>query len=55
MGQEPYLIKKELRTRIQRPDMMSYCNLPESEKFYDGEIAMQTLTCKEAWGEIKRR
>ena len=25
------------------PDMIPYCNLPESEKLYDREIAMQTL------------
>ena len=27
----------------QTPDMMPYCNLPESEKLYDREMAMQTL------------
>ena len=25
------------------PDMVPYCNLPESEKLYDREMAMQTL------------
>ena len=25
------------------PDMIPYCNLPESEKLYDRETAMQTL------------
>ena len=25
------------------PDMIPYCNLPESEKLYDREMAMQTL------------
>lgn len=27
----------------QTPDMVPYCNLPESEKLYDREMAMQTL------------
>lgn len=27
----------------ENPDMVAYCNLPESEKLYDREMAMQTL------------
>lgn len=29
--------------RKETPDMIPYCNLPESEKIYDREMAMQTL------------
>ena len=40
----------------QTPDMVPYCNLPESEKFYDREMAMQTLKLVKKLGfEIKRR
>ena len=36
------------------PDMMPYCNLPESEKLYDREMAMQTLKLVKKLGfEIK--
>lgn len=38
------------------PDMIPYCNLPESEKLYDREMAMQTLKLVKKLGfEIKRR
>lgn len=38
------------------PDMVPYCNLPESEKLYDREMAMQTLKLVKKLGfEIKRR
>lgn len=38
------------------PDMMPYCNLPESEKLYDREMAMQTLKLVKKLGfEIVRR
>lgn len=30
-------------TRKETPDMQPYCNLPEGEKLYDREMAMQTL------------
>lgn len=40
----------------QTPDMVPYCNLPESEKLYDREMAMQTLKLIKKLGfEIKRR
>lgn len=40
----------------QTPDMVPYCNLPESEKLYDREMAMQTLKLVKKLGfEIKRR
>ena len=39
----------------QTPDMVPYCNLPESEKLYDREMAMQTLKLVKKLGfEIKR-
>ena len=38
------------------PDMVPYCNLPESEKLYDREMAMQTLKLVKKLGfEVKRR
>lgn len=38
------------------PDMVPYCNLPESEKLYDREMAMQTLKLVKKLGfEIIRR
>lgn len=38
------------------PDMVPYCNLPESEKLYDREMAMQTLKLVKKVGyEIVRR
>lgn len=38
------------------PDMVPYCNLPESEKLYDREMAMQTLKLVKKLGfEIKRK
>ena len=38
------------------PDMIPYCNLPESEKLYDREMAMQTLKLVKKLGfEIKRK
>lgn len=38
------------------PDMVPYCNLPESEKLYDREMAMQTLKLVKKLGfEIVRR
>ena len=38
------------------PDMVPYCNLPESEKLYDREMAMQTLKLLKKLGfEIVRR
>ena len=38
------------------PDMVPYCNLPESEKLYDREMAMQTLKLVKKLGfEIKKR
>lgn len=38
------------------PDMIPYCNLPESEKLYDREMAMQTLKLVKKLGfEIVRR
>lgn len=38
------------------PDMLPYCNLPESEKLYDREMAMQTLKLVKKLGfEIKKR
>ena len=37
------------------PDMIPYCNLPESEKLYDREMAMQTLKLVKKLGfEIKK-
>ena len=37
------------------PDMVPYCNLPESEKLYDREMAMQTLKLVNKLGfEIKK-
>lgn len=49
-GQERNDAKKET------PDMVPYCNLPESEKLYDREMAMQTLKLVKKLGfEIKRR
>lgn len=40
----------------QTPDMVPYRNLPESEKLYDREMAMQTLKLVKKLGfEIKRR
>ena len=37
------------------PDMVPYCNLPESEKLYDREMAMQTLKLVKKLGfEIKK-
>lgn len=40
----------------QTPDMMPYCNLPESEKLYDREMAMQTLKLVKKLGfEIVRK
>ena len=40
----------------QTPDLVPYCNLPESEKLYDREMAMQTLKLVKKLGfEIKRR
>lgn len=42
--------------RKQTPDMVPYCNLPESEKLYDREMAMQTLKLVKKLGfEIKKR
>ena len=42
--------------RKETPDMVPYCNLPESEKLYDREMAMQTLKLVKKLGfEIKRR
>ena len=38
------------------PDMVPYCNLPESEKLYDREMAMQTLKLVKKLGfDIKKR
>lgn len=38
------------------PDMVPYCNLPESEKLYDKEMAMQTLKLVKKLGfEIKKK
>lgn len=38
------------------PDMVPYCNLPESEKLYDREMAMQTLKLVKKLGfEIRKR
>lgn len=38
------------------PDMVPYCNLPESEKLYDREMAMQTLKLVKKLGfEIRRK
>ena len=38
------------------PDMVPYCNLPESEKLYDREMAMQTLKLVKKLGfEIKKK
>lgn len=38
------------------PDMIPYCNLPESEKLYDREMAMQTLKLVKKLGfEIKKK
>ena len=38
------------------PDMVPYCNLPESEKLYDREMAMQTLKLVKKLGfEIVKR
>lgn len=38
------------------PDMIPYCNLPESEKLYDREMAMQTLKLVKKLGfEIRRK
>ncbi len=38
------------------PDMVPYCNLPESEKLYDREMAMQTLKLVRKLGfEIKKK
>lgn len=49
-GQERNDNKKET------PDMIPYCNLPESEKLYDREMAMQTLKLVKKLGfEIKRK
>lgn len=40
----------------QTPDMVPYCNLPESEKLYDREMAMQTLKLVKKLGfDIVRR
>lgn len=40
----------------QTPDMVPYCNLPESEKLYDREMAMQTLKLVRKLGfEIVRK
>lgn len=40
----------------QTPDMVPYCNLPESEKLYDREMAMQTLKLVKKLGfEIVRK
>ena len=37
------------------PDMIPYCNLPESEKLYDREMAMQTLKLVKKLGwELKK-
>ena len=42
--------------RKETPDMVPYCNLPESEKLYDREMAMQTLKLVKKLGfEIKKR
>ena len=42
--------------RKETPDMVPYCNLPESEKLYDREMAMQTLKLAKKLGfEIKRK
>lgn len=49
-GPERNDVKKET------PDMIPYCNLPESEKLYDREMAMQTLKLVKKLGfEIVRR
>lgn len=41
--------------RKETPDMVPYCNLPESEKLYDREMAMQTLKLVKKLGfEIKK-
>lgn len=38
------------------PDMIPYCNLPENEKLYDREMAMQTLKLVKKLGfEIKKK
>lgn len=38
------------------PDMIPYCNLPESEKLYDREMAMQTLKLVKKLGfEIRKK
>lgn len=38
------------------PDMVPYCNLPESEKLYDREMAMQTLKLVKKLGfEIRKK
>lgn len=43
-------------TKRETPDMLPYCNLPESEKLYDREMAMQTLKLVRKLGfEIHRR
>lgn len=48
-GTERNDLKKET------PDMVPYCNLPESEKLYDREMAMQTLKLVKKLGfEIKK-
>lgn len=48
-GLERNDVKKET------PDMVPYCNLPESEKLYDREMAMQTLKLVKKLGfEIRR-
>lgn len=40
----------------EHPDMVPYCNLPESEKRYDREMAMQTLKLMKKLGfEIKKK
>lgn len=42
--------------RKETPDMQPYCNLPESEKLYDREMAMQTLKLMKKLGfEIRKR
>lgn len=43
-------------SKKENPDMVAYCNLPEGEKLYDREMAMQTLKLVQKLGfDIVRR
>ena len=55
LGVDNTLITLSNDQKKETPDMVPYCNLPESQKLYDREMAMQTLKLVKKLGfEIKK-